>query len=134
MITLFIMQGCGYCHKAQEMLKDLIQSGMITVKDISEAPGHVNAAPFFKAHHNGKEHMGLPQSPDELLEVLEISKENLHNDSGHGVGLGGCGYQPKQQIKEGYYFGPDNFGPDNWVNKCTGYLTLGQLPEYHTGN
>jgi len=126
MITLFVMQGCGYCHKAQDMLKDLILSGMIKVKDISEAPGHVNAAPFFKAH-NGKEHMGLPQSPNELLEVLEISKENLHHPE-HAQGSGCSG----AHIKEGWSFGPDNSGIDNWINKCTGYLTLSQLPAYHS--
>ena len=130
MITLFIMKGCGYCHKAMEMLQDLIKTEMITIKDISEAPSHVNAAPFFKAHHNGKEHMGLPQSPEQLLEILEISKENLHHGSEHQE-VSGCGYQPKPELKEGFCFGPTYCPENKPVNRETGYYTLGQLPKWH---
>jgi|UniRef100_A0A6C0IZS8 hypothetical protein len=129
MITLFIMKGCGYCHKAMEMLHDHIKTEMITIKDISEAPSHVNAAPFFKAHHNGKEYMGLPESTEHLLDMLEISKENLHHGSEHKVS--GCGYQPKQNVKEEFRFGPTLAGESTWANKCTGYSTLGQLPKWH---
>jgi arsenate reductase-like glutaredoxin family protein len=68
-IKFYHMEGCGFCKKAMEMLRELIERGVIEVVPHTEAPADVRGFPHFMAS-NGKSHTGLPKSPEELMSKL----------------------------------------------------------------
>ena len=70
-IIFYSANGCGFCVKAKQMLKDLIASGKIMVKDAKEAPKGVRGFPFFESvSKKGKTHTGLPPSAAALMQKL----------------------------------------------------------------
>ena len=82
------MEGCGFCRKAKELLKNQIESGEIVLKDADESGGKYQGFPAFESLKNGKSHLGLPKSYNELLEKLEVV-ENYHSVYTHkSVGVG----------------------------------------------
>lgn len=76
-ITFYKMNGCGFCTKAEDLLKDEIESGVIVVKDKSQAPSGVRGFPHFVNEINGKTHTGYPQTADNLYKVLEFTKVDV---------------------------------------------------------
>ena len=68
-IIFYTANGCGFCVKAKQMLKDLIASGKIMMKDAKEAPKGVRGFPHFVGA-NGKTHTGLPPSAAALMDKL----------------------------------------------------------------
>jgi hypothetical protein len=79
-ITFYSMgKLCGYCIKAEELLKPQIASGEIVKKDASEAPGGLfTGFPAFNSPKTGKTHMGLPESYEALAKKLGHVVENYH--------------------------------------------------------
>ncbi len=71
------MDGCGYCIRAEQMLKDEIASGVIVIKDKSEAPKGVRGFPHFVNEANGMSHSGLPQSVEKLFENVKYETEKV---------------------------------------------------------
>lgn len=70
-IIFYSANGCGFCVKAKQMLKDQIASGKIIMKDAKEAPKGVRGFPFFESvSKNGKTHTGLPPSAAALMQKL----------------------------------------------------------------
>ena len=68
-IIFYSANGCGFCVKAKQMLKDQIASGKIMMKDAKEAPKGVRGFPHFVGK-NGKTHTGLPPSAEALMQKL----------------------------------------------------------------
>ena len=68
-IIFYSANGCGFCVKAKQMLKDQIASGKIMMKDAKEAPKGVRGFPHFVGK-NGKTHTGLPPSAAALMQKL----------------------------------------------------------------
>ena len=73
MITFFYMEGCGFCNKARNMLKNEIADGTISIRPHSEAPDGVNGFPYFTM--GDKNFIGAPSSKEELFEKLGVSQE-----------------------------------------------------------
>lgn len=70
-VKFYNMQGCGFCGKAMEMLRELIESGVVDVVPHTEAPSDVRGFPHFEL--NGVSHSGLPSSPEALMSKLKGS-------------------------------------------------------------
>ena len=76
-ILLYVMDGCGYCDKAEKLLQNEINTGEIVKKNSKEAPqGLFNGFPGFLNTSNRLTHTGLPSNKDQLY-----SKLGLYNDS-----------------------------------------------------
>ena len=71
-IILFSMNGCGFCQKAKQLLKKLIDAGMIQVKDAKDAPKGVKGFPFFLNTENNKQMTGYPGTIDNLMKKLGV--------------------------------------------------------------
>ena len=70
-IIFYSANGCGFCVKAKQMLKDQIASGKIIMKDAKEAPKRSPRFSFLrKRKQNGKTHTGLPPSAAALMQKL----------------------------------------------------------------
>lgn len=82
-ITFYSMNGCHFCDKAKNILKQQIDNGTIIVKPSSEANGEFNGFPSFKNHQNGKTHSGCPKSYEDLKQLLDHSenKENYQHNN-----------------------------------------------------
>jgi hypothetical protein len=72
MTIIFFSMGdkCGFCVKAEKLLKQLIDSGKIHKKSHSEANGKFSGFPAFLNTENGNTHTGLPSSAESLFEKL----------------------------------------------------------------
>jgi hypothetical protein len=72
MTIIFFSMGdnCGFCVKAEKLLKQLIDSGKIHKKSHSEANGKFSGFPAFLNTANGNTHTGLPSSAESLFEKL----------------------------------------------------------------
>ena len=76
-IAFFNMDGCGFCVKMKELLKNEIASGEVVLKSSSEAGPEVKGFPHFVSLVNGKEVSGAKQSVDDLRTALgHPSKES----------------------------------------------------------
>ena len=75
MIILYVMNGCGFCVKAKEELKNEINSGLVIIKDSSEIKG-VLGFPFFLNQKNGKTHQGYAPK-NQLFKKLGIYNEEF---------------------------------------------------------
>ena len=64
---------CGFCVRAEQMLKDQIESGEVVVLEASKANGKFTGFPSFENKSNGKTHTGLPSSVVELYKKLGVS-------------------------------------------------------------
>jgi hypothetical protein len=88
-ITLYVMEGCGYCSKAQTLLQDQIRNGEIQVKPLSEANGKYSGAPAFVSLVTNNDTMGLPESYESLLLKLghkeDFGPDTRHRGLQHGV-------------------------------------------------
>ena len=71
-IILFSMNGCGFCQKAKQLLKKLIDAGMIEVKDAKDAPKGVRGFPFFLNTENNEQMTGYPGTIDNLMKKLGV--------------------------------------------------------------
>jgi len=73
-IIMYFSDSCGFCGKAKEVLKDVMDK--IELRNTSEhsLPNGVNGVPHFE--YNGKSHTGCPSSADELFAKLDIVQEN----------------------------------------------------------
>ena len=71
---MYVMNGCGWCAKAIEILKSAIQDGTIEVRPSSEAPESVRGFPAFLSESTGKIKEGCPKH-----------LESLHNELGHNI-------------------------------------------------
>jgi glutaredoxin len=65
------MDGCGFCNKAMEMLKELIDNGTIEVRVHTESNSQF--FPHFENSANGATYSGLPNSIQELMQKLGAS-------------------------------------------------------------
>lgn len=75
---------CGFCVKAESMLKPQIDSGEVVKKSASEADGKFNGFPAFESSETGKTHTGLPQSYEQLAKKLGHAEHYRHSQGkGH---------------------------------------------------
>ena len=82
------MNMCGFCKKSKQELKDEIDSGLVVLKNNSEAPAGVRGFPYFVNTKNGKTHTGYA-SKDKLFNSLEVTNEGY---SYRGVNKHRAGY------------------------------------------
>jgi glutaredoxin len=82
-VKFYNMQGCGFCAKAMEMLRELIESGVVDVVPHTEAPSDVRGFPHFEL--NGASHSGLPESPEALMSKLKASGPVEHYGPTRGM-------------------------------------------------
>jgi len=82
---------CGFCVKAESLLKSQLASGQVVKKSASEAGGKFNGFPAFESIETGKTHTGLPQSYEQLAKKLGHAEhysraqvKGHHNDSKKG--------------------------------------------------
>lgn len=69
-ITFYKMEGCGFCTKAEDLLKDHINKDVI-IKGRAKAPSGVSGFPHFVNEANGKSHTGYPQTVENLFKKLD---------------------------------------------------------------
>lgn len=75
-VKFYHMKGCGFCSRAMDMLKPLIDQGHIEVLSHDKAPANVRGFPHFEGPKG--EHSGLPKSPEELMnKVGGVHVENF---------------------------------------------------------
>ena len=108
-IIFYSMPGCGYCVKAEQLLKKQIQDGTVIKKSASEANGQFNGFPAFVSTKTGKSHTGLPPSYNHLTKKL--GHHDHHEKYSHPeiifYSMPGCGYCVKaeqllkKQIQDG---------------------------------
>ena len=81
MSLIFFSMGnsCGYCVKAENLLKKHIHCGKIIKKPHTDANGKFSGFPAFLNTANGKTHTGLPSSAESLFEKL-----GYRDDTGYG--------------------------------------------------
>tara|TARA_B100001063_G_scaffold238439_1_gene260622 strand:+ start:287 stop:1036 length:750 start_codon:yes stop_codon:yes gene_type:complete len=84
MSIIFYSMGsrCGYCVKAEALLRPQIENGEIVKKPVSEAGGKFNGFPAFESKKTGKTSMGCPKSYEHLTKKLghvEHYHEKEHN-------------------------------------------------------
>ena len=79
------MNGCGFCTKAKQMFAKELRSGKMVEKDASEAPEDVPGFPTFQCVKTGKKHSGLPQSKDDLYEVISAYEMYENNPYGYNA-------------------------------------------------
>ena len=74
---------CGFCVKAEKILKQQISEGTIIVKPASDANGQFAGFPSFVSSQSGKTHSGCPQSFKHLKQLLDHSenKENYQHNN-----------------------------------------------------
>ena len=66
---------CGFCKKAMEDLVKEIETGLVVVKNSSEAPSNVSGFPYFEIQNNGKTHTGYLEKK-KLFKKLDIDFES----------------------------------------------------------
>ena len=69
-LIFFSMDSCGFCGKAENLLKKYIHCGKIKKKPHTDANGKFSGFPAFLNTANGKTHTGLPSSAESLFEKL----------------------------------------------------------------
>jgi len=83
-ITFYSMgNNCGFCVKAEKLLKQQISEGTIIVKPASEANGKFSGFPSFESSQSGKTHSGCPKSYEDLKQLLDHTenKENYQHNN-----------------------------------------------------
>lgn len=83
-ITFYSMgELCGFCVKAEKILKQQISEGTIIVKPASEANGKFSGFPSFESSQSGKTHSGCPKSYEHLKQLLKHTenKENYQHNN-----------------------------------------------------
>ena len=80
-ITLYTMNGCGFCVKAKKMFDNEIRSGEIKVLDAKYAQGKFRGFPTFT--YKNRHHSGLPRSKHELYDKLKYNKEHYSHGTRH---------------------------------------------------
>ena len=83
-ITFYSMgNNCGFCVKAEKILKQQISEGTIIVKPASDANGQFTGFPSFVSSQSGKTHSGCPQSFKHLKQLLDHTenKENYQHNN-----------------------------------------------------
>ena len=86
MSIIFYSMGarCGYCKKAEALLKPQIQNGDIVKKSASEAGGKFTGFPAFHSTKTQKTSMGCPKSYEDLAQKLGHTEGYSHSrGSGH---------------------------------------------------
>lgn len=74
-ITFYSMgNNCGFCVKAEKILKEQISEGTIIVKPASDANGQFSGFPSFESSQSGKTHSGCPKSYEDLKQLLDHSE------------------------------------------------------------
>lgn len=121
MINFYKMPGCGFCVRAEQMLKSHIDSGVITIVPHTDAQPGISGFPHFDAPSTGKTHTGAPSSANELFSVLGLKEpfrfrrfhegfcrravERMHHkkqkDEIHFFSMEGCGWckKAKEMLK-----------------------------------
>jgi glutaredoxin len=74
-VKFYHMEGCGFCRKAMDMLKELIDQGKIEVVSHNNAPQDVKGFPHFEGPEGT--HTGLPESPEKLMNKITGSVEKF---------------------------------------------------------
>lgn len=118
MITIYSMEGCGFCNKAKVELSEEIKNGHVVVKSSKEAPEGIRGFPYFTSS-SGATHTGyLPK--DKLLEKLGENVKEGYNKQPH--------HQPHKQPhyphKQPHHPSPKE--PEICSKRSGGYVTLGQ--------
>ena len=78
-IDFFKMSGCFFCDEAEKMLREQIQSGIISIKSAEQCQqdGHSpRGFPFFHCGETGESQTGLPKSFEDLCAKLGISSHS----------------------------------------------------------
>ena len=89
MSIIFYSMGarCGYCKKAEALLKPQIQNGDIVKKSASEAGGKFTGFPAFTSTKTQKTSMGCPKSYEDLA-------QKLGHTEGYSSGMRGGHHNP----------------------------------------
>ena len=66
------MDGCGFCAKSKQLLKDHIASGKIKMADAKDAPEGVRGFPYFLETATGQSHTGFPGTVKNLMDKLGV--------------------------------------------------------------
>ena len=66
-VTLYLLDGCGFCTSTKDALKKHINEGRVEVKKHTEAPADVTGFPTMKHNGTGKVVGGAVKSYEELL-------------------------------------------------------------------
>ena len=89
-IILYKMNGCGFCNKAEQELKNEIANGEVVVKPHSEAPSGITGFPHFENVENKKSHTGFAKK-EKLMVILgykeNFSHRNLHHNKNPFIGV-----------------------------------------------
>ena len=87
MSIIFYSMGsrCGFCVKAEALLKQQIESGDVVKKSASEAGKKFSGFPAFESTKTGKTHTGLPKSYEQLAKKLGHTEHYGHAHA-HGKG------------------------------------------------
>jgi glutaredoxin len=100
-ITFYNMKGCGYCTKAEEMLKNQISSGEIIKRPSTEAPNGTTGFPYFFNNSNNKEYTGLPK---DYLTLMDAITEKYYHPNALIIfySMNGCGHctEAKKMLSE----------------------------------
>ena len=117
MPLIFFSMGnsCGYCVKAENLLKKHIHCGKIIKKPHTDANGKFSGFPAFLNTSNGKTHTGLPSSAESLFEKL-----GYRDDTGYGAD------SPTPQAVTDYYVNHASFTPTGVTSRI---LILKQGPD-----
>ena len=73
-IVMYYSDSCGFCNKAKDILKDVMDHIELRNTKDHPLPNGVNGVPHFE--YKGKSHTGCPSSADELFAKLEMVQEN----------------------------------------------------------
>ena len=73
-IIMYFSDSCGFCGKAKDVLKDVMDKIELRNTKDHPLPNGVNGVPHFE--YNGKSHTGCPSNADELFVKLDIVQEN----------------------------------------------------------
>ena len=69
------MNGCGFCSKAKKELANEIASGLVVLKDASEANG-ISGFPHFENSETGATHTGFAPK-EQLFQKLGVVSEGF---------------------------------------------------------
>ena len=99
MSIIFYSMGsaCGFCVKAEALLKPQIHSGEVVKKSASEAGGKFNGFPAFESTKTGKTHTGLPKSYEQLAKKLGHTNEGYTDGEIIFYSMPGCGFCVKSK-------------------------------------
>ena len=80
-ITLYLLDGCGFCTSTKDALKKHINDGTVEVKKHTEAPADVTGFPTMQHNGSGELVGGAVKSIEEVYAKFDkLYKDKLYKD------------------------------------------------------